>query len=377
MQVQEFILKHGLDALTEQLGITVKRYDNGYVKLNYSQIESPKFHPVADVCRGLTLLVNPDNTSTVVSRSFPRFYNLGEGSTKDFDFSDCTVQEKADGSLVEVFYSPLDHKWCISTRGMTYAEGNFTFSLTASGGTFNDWILKAMRLSEEQLQECMSVFAASYTYVMEYVAPENRIVTRYPEAQMVLLAVIHNETGRELTNLEGPCKIFQSGGMNIRPVNTFPANSGAELVKLANSLPGLQEGFVVVNNKTRDRVKIKSETYVRVHQLRGEGVPSMSRLMELVLTNETSEVITYFPEFVQYVTPIEQALERLLANAEELYAAHQHIDNQKEFALLVKDSPVAPLMFKTRGSKQTVRHTFAQLDLNVQSRLLEKFLNDY
>lgn len=198
MEVQKFILQHGLDALNEQFGITVKRYDNGYVKLNYDQISSPKNHQIADECRGLTLLVKPDNTSTVIARGFKRFFNFGECDTANFDFNDCTAFEKADGSLTLVFYSPLDHKWCISTRGMAYAEGNFAFSLTASGGTFYDWILKAMQFTEEEFQDCMLCFDANYTYIMEYCADVNRVVTPYTGSFMVLLAVVHNESGLEV-----------------------------------------------------------------------------------------------------------------------------------------------------------------------------------
>lgn len=162
--------------------------------------------------------------------------------------------------------------------------------------------------------------------------------------------------------------------MNIRLPTTYTAASGAELVTMANSLPGLQEGFVVVNNKTRERVKIKSLTYVQLHHLRGEGVPSMGRMMTLVLQGETEEVLTYFPEFQQYITPIEQALEAMLGDAEQLYAASLHLESQKDFALAVKDSRVAPVLFKARATKMDVRHTFSQLDINLQSKLLEKYL---
>jgi tRNA splicing ligase len=198
LNVQKFIATNGLDSLSEQFSIDIKKYENGYVKLNYSQIDSPKYHPICDECRGLVLQILPDNSSVVISRSFNRFYNFGEGDTKLFDFSDCSVYEKADGSLVMVSWSPVDNKWIIGTRGMLYAEGSFGFSLTAAGGTFYDWILKAMQLNESQFQSCMSGFSQDYTYVMEFCGMANRIVTPYSDNFMVLLAVVHNQTGAEL-----------------------------------------------------------------------------------------------------------------------------------------------------------------------------------
>jgi len=377
MKVQQFIQQNGLDALAEQFDITVKRYDNGYVKLNYSQISSPKFHEICDECRGLVLHVLPDNTSTVVARGFRRFYNLGEGTTSTFQFTGCTAFEKSDGSLTLVSFSPLDNKWIIGTRGMIYAEGNFTFSLTAAGGTFFDWILKAMQLTEEEFQRCMRSFDPKCTYVMEYTAPENLIVCRYPEAKMVLLSIIRNDTGAEENTpsaLLWTCNNLLQGGMNVRVPASYEFSSSAELVALADSLPGLQEGFVIVNHDTNERVKIKSKQYVAVHQIRGEGVPSMNRLMELVLRNEQAEVLAYFPEFLQYVTPIEAALATLLDEAEQQYAANMSLESQKDFALAVKDSTVAPLLFKTRQAKTDVRAVWDQFDTNLQSKLLEKYV---
>lgn len=170
------------------------------------------------------------------------------------------------------------------------------------------------------------------------------------------------------------CERLQHRGMNIRLPQTFKVVDGEELVILANNLPGLQEGFVVRHNSTGGRLKIKSSVYVAVHHLRGNGIPSMTKLMELVLQNEQAELLAYFPEFLQYVTPIELALATLLADADELYRINSHIDSQKEFALAVKDSPLSGLMFKTRSGKITPRHAFDQLDTNVKLKILEKFV---
>jgi T4 RnlA family RNA ligase len=372
MKVQKFIKDNGVDALSDQFGIEVKKYPNGYVKLNYSQIDSPKHHPIADECRGLVLYVNDENSSYVVTRPFSRFYNFGEGNTRDFDFSDCFVWEKADGSMTTVSWSPLDQKWIIGTRGMAYAEGNFVFSLTASGGTFKDWILKAMGLTDEQFQENMKLFPTELTYVFEYTAPENKIVTYYPEAKMVILAVIDNDTGEE----ENPYTWFHEFAkfMNIRMPQTYPAASGDDLVKLADSLPNLQEGFVVHNRANGQRVKIKSKVYAAVHHLRGNGIPSMNRLMEVVLMNEQDELLTYFPEFQQYVDPVVDALRSCINNAVAVYANAKHHVDQKSFALDVKDTMVAPICFKARKDGVDALTAFESMDLSQQVKILERYL---
>lgn len=373
MLVQQFIKQYGLDALAEQKSVVVKRYENGYVKLNYDQIAGDKMDPVSMECRGLTLLVNPDNTSKVITRGFNRFFNWGEADTKDFDFSNCTVFSKEDGSLVLLSWSPLDNEWIISTRGMAYAEGNFTFSLTETGGTFRDWILRAMQLTSEEFQNIMKTFPKEVTYVMEYVGPENRVVTPYSESGMVLLAVIDNETGKEET-LTVWQKVFQSMRMNVRLPQTFPAASGDELAKMADELPDLQEGFVVLDHNTGKRVKLKAKTYVALHQLRGSGVPSQTRLMELVLLGETEEVTTYFPEFQQFFDPLEAALHKLKCDSTAFYITRQWIESQKDFALEVKDQPFAAILFKARKDKIGAWDAFEGMELSQKVKLLEKFL---
>jgi RNA ligase len=371
MKVQEFIFDNGLDALTEHLGVEVKRYPNGYVKLNYSQIDSPNFHPISDECRGVVLWVDDQNRSKVICRPFKRFYNFGQGWTQDFDFSNCTVWEKADGTLVMIYWSPEDNRWEIGTRGMAYAEGNFVFSMTASGGQFKDWILKAMGVSFDEFQRNMSDVDHGITFLMEFVGPENQIVTRYESLHMVFLGVIDNKTGKE----ESPdCSFpFFAEWMNVRMPQRYEAASGDDLVKLADSLPNLQEGFVVFDHNTGERVKIKSKTYAAVHHLRGNGVPSVSRMMEVVLMNEQDELLTYFPMFKEYVDPIEDALRQLLDEAVEVYCANKKIESQKDFALLVKDRKVAPIMFKARKDGVGVYEAFESMDMSQRVKLLEKY----
>lgn len=74
MQVIEFIKQNGLEALTEQFAISVKKIDDLLV-LNYNQIDSPKTHPIVIECRSLILEAK---TLKVVSRSFDRFFNIYE-----------------------------------------------------------------------------------------------------------------------------------------------------------------------------------------------------------------------------------------------------------------------------------------------------------
>lgn len=196
MKVQEFVKANGFEALAaEPLNIKVREYpEQGYFMLNYDQIESPKSDPISMECRSLIL----DKNGDVVSRSFDRFFNYGEMPEfySDFDINRAFVFEKADGSLIKVYWSPATDRWEISTRSQAFAEGPH-----AQGGTFREWVLRAMNLSESEFQFCMSnVGDKDCTYIMEYCSPYNRIVTPYENDIMILLAVRNNKTGEYINS---------------------------------------------------------------------------------------------------------------------------------------------------------------------------------
>lgn len=373
----DYINTNGVDKLNEEFGIVVKKYQTTdptvqYVKLNYDQISSPKNHHIADICRGLIVAIIDNAPCKVVARSFDRFYNLGESGSTNFNFDNGVVFEKCDGSLVLCWFDIVEQKWQISTRGMAFAEGNFAFSLVASEGTFRDWILKAMKLTEDEFQNAMKGLPTNKTYVMEYISTENLIVTRYSEAMMVLLSVIDIDTNTE-ENINDWIGDLQHV-MNIRLPKTYPTSNSDELVRMCNELTDLQEGFVVYDPVVGNRVKIKSIAYLKAHKIRGNGIPSMNDVMELVLTGEQDEFLAYFPEFDQYFQPVENSLRCLINNAIAVFINAKHIEPQKEFALSVKDTNVAAICFKARKENTDALTAFNSMELNQQMKLLEKFL---
>lgn len=368
-QLIEYLNTKGKDSLKEEFGVEIKEYDCGYLVFNYSQIDSPKNVPMVNACRGLIL----DSNNQIVCRPFGRFFNYGEADTKEFDFSDVTIFEKADGSMVKVYWSHATSRWEIGTRGTAFAESDHGGSIKYA--TFRDGILDAMNLTEDEFQ---NVFEWKHkTFILEYCSPWNRIVTPYDKPQVVLLAVIDNTTGYDAfyDRLNQWCGILSEKGLNVRMPQVYQANGADEIVKLAESLDGLKEGFVVYDNKTGRRVKVKSATYCAVHHLRGNGTPSQDRLMEVVLLNEQDELISYFPEFKEFIDPIEAALHQLTEEANAIYGQFANVETQKDFALAVKDTKVAPVCFKARKDKVSAHHAFVDMEMNQKKKLLEKYLN--
>lgn len=369
MIVVDFIREKGLQALTDELGVAVREYDD-FICLNYDMIESPKAHPVVMECRGLIL---NRHTMEVVCRPLTRFFNFGEADTQDFDFSNCRILEKADGSYIKIWFNDVDRRWEIGTRSTAFAEPNHAFG-SKTDWTFREAVLDAMHFTEEQFQDCMFVHNQNFTILAEYVSPFNRIVTRYDEPHMVLLGARHRN-GEEKQNLILLFESLKNNKMNVRLPEVYNANSVDEVLKMCEELPDLKEGFVCQEIVTGRRVKIKNKQYIVAHQLRGNGTPTLNNIMEVVLSGETDELLSYFPEFSVFIDPVEYAKKVMLHSADMAYTDNWHHESQKDFALSIKDLDCAPILFAARKKNITVLQTFNEMEMNQKKNLLSRYLD--
>lgn len=352
------------NALTEQLGIKVKFYDEeGVVLLDYHMIDSPKMNPVVIECRSLILQFD---TFGVVSRKFDRFFNYGEALEyyHDFDLSRSVIMEKADGSLIGVYYH--NGKWHISTRGMAFAEGEHTF-----GGTFKDKVLNAFGMDEQEFQSIFSVFNKNLTFVFEYTSPENRIVTKYQKPEMVLLGA--NDGEKEWDYETMYCNLVAYGVKNIRKVKTYQASDMDAVVKLANSLPDLEEGFVIYDPISKKRMKVKSSLYVVAHSIRGnDPLPTKKNLLRLLFTGELGEFCAYFPEWSEKASDIQREVDNAYRELSVAWDKYKHLESQKDFALSIKDVPYNGILFQARKMNKTVNESWNDWPLEKKISMFEK-----
>lgn len=357
----------GVTALTNELGIKVKEYDDhGLYVFNYCQIESPKTHPVVMECRGLIL----DNNFNPVCRPFDRFFNYGEALeiTSSFDITKSIVYEKVDGSLVKVWNDGND--WHVGTRGTAFAE-----STNYTGETFQDLIVKAFGYeSIDDLRKILNEeFNPEVTYIFEYTSPDNRVVTPYTEDKMYFLGA-RDRDGNEIRICESAVEYMKEIGLNVQFPKTYSFTSNEEMREFANNLGGLQEGFVAHDLENNIRIKMKADQYVAVHRLRGESLPTPKRIMGLVVTNETEEYLAYFPEERTRFTPYMDKWVEIGDEIDLVYKEHMNIESQKEFALAIKDYPFAFILFQARAKKEDPLHTLAITDMNKKVKLLSTYM---
>jgi RNA ligase len=213
-------------------------------------------------CRGLVL----DNEGNVIAKPFPKFFNYEE--IKDDKYAHCEgcrksgmincahpeecggwemrsvipnepfeVFEKMDGSLGIIFH--YEGEWHIATRG------SFTSEQSIKGKEMLDKLNK-------------TALIPGYTYLVEIIYPENRIVVDYGDAEkLVVLGAYNNETGKEVEVDE-----MVNEGWDI--VNKYDGVN--DYTKLKKVISNDSEGYVIRFSGGM-RMKIKGDEYVRLHRI--------------------------------------------------------------------------------------------------------------
>lgn len=358
MNVVNYLKEHGIGKLVTEFSIKIKEYDEGLIVLNYNQIDSPKAHPIVMECRGLIL----DKEYNVVSRSFDRFFNIGEqpDTQAHIDMSKAVCYDKIDGSLIRIYN--YEGVWYVATRGTAFAESG----VNGFAATFKDLVFKSLEMaSEEEFQHvCNTNLHSQVTYIAEVTSMENRVVRAYSGYKLHYLATRNNCTF-EFEDWASECL---SLGMLLPQQYSF--GSTDECVETAKTLKNLDEGYVLYQDGV-PVCKIKSPAYCAVHLLRGEGL-NPKRIAELVLTGEQEEYLTYFPEDREYITPYVKALHDLLVGIVNVWEANKALETQKEYALAVKDCRGSATLFYLRKNNCSVTEAWnAQTDTYKLKVLLE------
>lgn len=243
------MIRHLDDALALIEGrkdFVVKR-DPAYIAIDYAvafpdTFEDARRHEL----RGLKFY--PD-TGEIMARPLHKFFNVGEKEHTqphllDFD-ADHIIMDKLDGSMI---------------HPALLRDGSVRF-MTRMGVT--DVARKAERHLSGGLRTMLAdLLASGVTPVFEFTAPDNRIVVRYAESGLTLLAVRDTLTG-EYEKRAGVESV--AAALGIPAVRTWerPA-SGAELIDTVRAIKGA-EG-VVICFASGLWVKIKGEEYALMHK---------------------------------------------------------------------------------------------------------------
>lgn len=344
LAIQDYLRGQGdCSTLKADLGVNSYRHPTlPLVGFKYSQVESPKTHPVVRDARGIVL---EDGTWNVVAKPFRRFFNAGEDAENfaRFNWGDFTATTKEDGSLILLYF--YAGEWHVNTSG--------SFGIGTCGDSGKSWrelFWATSGIDRSRLCERL-------TYVFEMWTPHNKVIRYYPGPTVFLLSVFHNGDCSEAT-VAGADELAKWIGVPRPDHHRFGSMDDiAEFLKEKEASDKTFEGIVIRDNAD-ERYKIKSATYLSLHHLLDNGnLLNPKRLVPLVLAGETEEVLAYLPEIKSTVDAVRAEMDRELDGLLSLWRDTWQIESQKDFAVsIVKRTRFASLLFNARkhhGANQT------------------------
>ena len=294
---------------------------------NYSQATQyeAKWDEVTLSCRGLVF----DDEGNQVSYPFKKFFNIEEKkhtSTEHFE-----IYEKVDGSLITVFN--YNGEWVVSSRG------SFT----------SDQAIAAQKLFNRFKVDMLDPNA---TYLFELIAPWNRIVVDYGDAEELILLGIKSKEYE--CNYEELVVVSRYLGCKVTQLFHFEDYTEIQKLNWANT-----EGFIV-RFSNGDRCKIKFVDYVKLHRVLTncssydiwENLKEFDKLPEEMLQDVPDE-------FYDWVHGVEWKLRKSFNHIEHLHMAYlssiiRYGLDRKEFASRVQELDDANhgLIFAMYNNKQ-------------------------
>lgn len=305
--------------------------------LNYTQ--KAQFTPalwndVTDKCRGL---IYNAATLEIVARGFVKFWNYAdsrhsETMPENFPASVPFITRKYDGSL-GVLYC-FEGPWAVATRG----------SFTSDQAT---WATRWLNTSRHPF-----VWPDGFTPLVEIIYPENQIVVNYEWSGLVLLAGVKNSTGEEMSR-----DVLEelADKNNLRLAEEFHC----PIDECVSDDHENEEGYVVSWPRQGTwplRVKIKMETYCRLHKLLTQTNPVTiwEMLKDGKCVNELTKDVP--KEFADWATAVESkllsdytAIESAALAGMLTYGGEKNVstpEDRKQFALYAtKKQPLTPVLF--------------------------------
>lgn len=349
LKVQEFLKTHSIQDLVNKYAIKVTYSEDGrLVILSYNQIESPKRDTITRECRSLCLETESGSWQ-IVGRSFFRFFNLGEYKEDDktIDWSNITVEEKCDGSLITLYW--FDGEWRINTKS-SFGNGEM---IGGSGITWKEKFFSILNIHN------LDLLSKSHSYIFELCSRFNKVVRTYPEDRIYLLTAVHNNTGQELNEilLDGLAQHLSAH----RP-ERFTLNSLESITKfLSEHSDPTFEGFVIRSGNSR--FKQKSSSYVALHNLlSNQNLHNPKNLIPLIIKGEIDEVLCYFPELSEKVFDIVKVIDGEKSKAKIVYQQASKIKGQKEFAqYVIKHTLLSPVCFNARKQNITFEECYQKM----------------
>ena len=285
--------------------------------------------PDALECRGHTFrLKDNGEVDAMVSWTLEKFFNIGECPyTIGLDLSEPEfVIEKLDGSLIST-YVHKDKVHLKSKGSLTSDQANAAMDVLYNSH-------KHRFLKEGVLMLAMRGF----TVIMEYTAPDNRIVLGYAEQKLTILAVRNNETGEYIdwSDLNGEYSMYFKDFISLDHTEEF-RNSMDTFVEDVKDMKGI-EGYII-RLKSGQRIKFKTVEYFSLHKTK-DNINSPRKLFECVINEASDDLRSLFADDEMAIKLIDDMevfvhdkMAELIHSVDTYYNENKGLD-RKDYAIL-------------------------------------------
>jgi len=283
MKMKRYLLSYN-EAVALTLGVGATFYESKFVVEGYDiSIFNYRLAQYSDFIgnfemRGLTFVFNEDGSLFNRYLLLHKFFNLNQVEETQYslikDLEIKSIYTKEDGSVASFVRLPNGSvlgKSKMSFESDQAAGMNRLYRSNADLKRFVDWSLDN-----------------DYVAVFEYVAPNNRIVLRYLDEELILLRLRDNKTGEYLDLSKFSKEI---GSLKVAPSDVATLD---ELVDLSQVVED-KEGWIIefANGLF---IKIKTSWYVSLHGLLTDDLYREHVLVKYILDEKIDDILGQVPE---------------------------------------------------------------------------------
>jgi len=344
---------------------------DGYSVINYAVAFEETFQwddndslgsAIRRECRGLTF----DENGDLICRKYHKFFNVDEKEETQLNkinlYEPHIVLEKLDGSLIS--NQPNQNGFNLCTKaGITDVAMNAQ-EFIADKPHYANFIHKCIQKGTSPL--------------FEWISRKNRIVIDYPEDNLILTGIRHNNTG-EYVNYDVMKNYAES--WNIPVVRAVNGLSVQNINLLVNQVREWETGEgVILRFDNGHMVKIKSEDYILRHKSK-DNINQEKNVIDCILENAVDDLIPLLtPEdsdrIQRFQTAFFEGLNEVSYEMAELFERGNKIySDKKDFAVEFVQKEVdpihAPIMYAMRngkGSKEIIINSIKK-SLTSQSKI--------
>lgn len=342
-ELEEFIKKNNKNnAWVEKLKgkpynlQSVKQFETNpnWWMLVYNLFESDLSNKIVKQCRGTVVEVLDDGTVNVICAPYLKFFDINDEHADriNWDSKKLKTELKIDGQLIKCFTYKGENYWV--TNGGT---GLFT-SVDYETDEIKDYfdLMSAAIKKDDDKATCNIVTNKSgqridfhvdaewlkrvpdgWTLMFEMTSPMNRIIVKYAEIKLWF------HGARDADGLEhSPEDVAKMFGIPFEIPKRWNLNKRDDILDALSKMNGLEtEGFVVVDEETWTRVKMKSPSYLSLKFVRDNDTPE--GIWRLVITEQYDDVLPNAPDLK----------EKIDAQVKELIEFNKKIEGEITYAV--------------------------------------------